>query len=63
MIELVPIVCLSQAPNRCQTIYLHESGPGNMMQCLYSGAKQAADWMTAHPGYVVQRWTCGYTRA
>ena len=62
MIELVLIVCLSQTPDQYQTIYLRNGGPGNMMQCLYSGAKQAADWLQAHPGYVVQRWTCGYMR-
>lgn len=63
LLELVLIVCLSAEPDRCQTIYLREGGPGSMMQCLFNGAKQAAKWAEEHPGYVVRRWTCGQPRA
>jgi hypothetical protein len=34
-----------------------------MMQCLYNGAKQAAEWLETHSDYLIQRWSCGYTRA
>ena len=63
MLELVLIVCLSAAPDRCQTIYLREDGPVSMMQCLFNGAKQATKWAEEHPGYVVKRWNCGQPRA
>ena len=63
MLELVLIVCLSAKPDKCETIYLRDPGPGSMMQCLYNGAKQAAKWAEEHPGYVVRRWNCGYSRA
>ena len=63
VLELVLVVCLSTAPGRCQTIYLREDEPGSMMQCLFSGAKQAAKWAEEHPGYVVKRWSCGQPRA
>jgi hypothetical protein len=63
MLELVLIVCLSAEPDRCETIYLREGGPASMMQCLFSGAKEAAKWAGDHPGYVVKRWNCGYQKA
>ena len=63
MIELVLIVCLSSAPDRCETKYLRQDAPVSMMQCLFNGAKQAAAWAEEHPDYVVRRWTCGHPRA
>ncbi len=63
MLELALIVCLANAPAKCQTIYLREGGPVSMMQCLFNGAKQAAKWAEEHPGYVVKRWNCGQQRA
>lgn len=61
--ELVLIVCLSSAPERCEQIYLRQDMPVSMMQCLFNGAKQAARWAEEHPGYVVKRWSCGHPRA
>ena len=63
LLELVLVVCLSTASGRCQTIYLREDEPGNMVQCLSSGAKQVAKWAEEHPGYVVKHWSCGQLRA
>ena len=63
VLELVLVVCLSTAPGRCQTIYLREDEPGNMVQCLFSGARQAAQWAEEPPGYVVKHWSCGQLRA
>ena len=63
MVELVLIVCLSATPDRCETLYLGRESPVGMMQCLFGGAKQAAQWAEAHPGWVVKRWNCGYPRA
>lgn len=63
MLELVLIVCLSDSPDKCETVYLRETRPVSMMQCLFNGAKQAAKWAEEHPGYVVKRWNCGYPRA
>ncbi len=63
MLELVLIVCLASAPDKCQTIYLREDRPVSMMQCLFNGAKQAAQWIEENPGYVVKRWNCGQPRA
>jgi hypothetical protein len=63
LLELVLIVCLNTAPDKCETIYLRERQPASMMQCLFNGAKEAAKWAEEHPGYVVKRWTCGQQRA
>lgn len=63
MIELVLIVCLSNAPDKCETVYLRQDAPVSMMQCLFNGAKQAAKWAEEHRGYVVRRWSCGHPRA
>ena len=43
MLELVLIVCLSAKPDKCETIYLRDPGPGSMMQCLYNGAQAAGE--------------------
>ena len=63
VIELVLIVCLTNAPGKCDTVYLRQDGPASMMQCLFNGAKQAAKWAEEHPGYVFRRWNCGHPRA
>ena len=63
MLELILIVCLSGEPERCETIYLRQDQPASMMQCLFNGAKQAAQWAEEHPGYRVKRWSCGQPRA
>lgn len=63
MVELVLIVCLIAAPDKCETIYLRQDAPVSMMQCLFNGAKQAALWAEEHPGYAVKRWNCGLPRA
>ena len=63
VLDPVRVACLSTAPGRCQTIYLREDEPGNMVQCLFSGAKQPAKWTEEHPGYVVKHWSCGQPRA
>jgi hypothetical protein len=63
VIGLAFIVCLGNAADRCDTVYLRQDTPVSMMQCLFNGAKRAARWAEEHPGYVVKRWNCGYPRA
>jgi hypothetical protein len=63
LIELVLIVRLSSAPERCEQIYLRQEVPVSMMQCLFNGAKQAARRTEDHPGYMVKRWNYGHPRA
>lgn len=63
MFELVLIVCLIAAPERCEEIYLREEASGSMMQCLFNGPKQAARWAETHEGWFVKRWRCGLPQA
>ncbi len=58
MMELVLVVCLQAAPDRCaeQSIGLYPQM--SAMACVMQGQPQIAAWIETHPGLQVSRWTC-----
>ena len=63
MLELILIVCLQTAPERCEEIYLPRGPSATVMHCMVDAQREAAAWTEQHPGYVVKRWKCGPPRA
>jgi len=57
--ELALIVCVSTAPDKCDTVYLPGDESLGMTQCLDNGPKQAARSAEEHPGHVVRHWNRG----
>ena len=58
MMELVLIVCLQAAPDRCeeQSIGLYPNMTA--MACVMQGQPQIAGWIENHPEVRVTRWSC-----
>lgn len=58
MMELILVVCLQAAPDRCEErsigLYLEMSA----MACLMQAQPQIATWSETNPGFQVARWSC-----
>jgi hypothetical protein len=68
MMELVLIVCLHVAPDRCEVRSIGLFPQISAMACLRQAQPQIAAWTETHPGLQVSRFTCrnsgaGVTRA
>jgi hypothetical protein len=62
MIELAFIACLASGSEACherQIIHLPDIG---LTGCMTTAQAHLAQWSETHPGYEIQRWTCGYRR-
>lgn len=57
MIEIVFVVCLSAEPETCSNKELQFSDM-SMMACVMCAQPVLAQWVTEHPGWELQRWTC-----
>jgi hypothetical protein len=58
MIELVFVVCLLSAPDRCEErslAFLAQSGP---FACMFQAPPELAAWIGEHPGFRVASWHC-----
>lgn len=63
MVELVLIVCSLIQPQECGVRQpAFESEYGSIRSCLVQGHLAVVRWELAHPGWKVQRWTCGAPR-
>lgn len=58
MVELVLVVCLLAAPDRCRE-ERPVSEPYTAMECVLHGQVEAARWVAANPRYKLLRWRCG----
>jgi hypothetical protein len=58
MVELVLIVCLHAAPDRCEERSIGLYPDMTAMTCMMQGQPQIAVWTESHPGHRVARWTC-----
>lgn len=59
MVELLFIVCLATAPDRCHQERPAFLGPyPHPLSCMREGQFHAVAWQTDHPGWTVRRWTC-----
>ncbi|MCB1353146.1 MAG: hypothetical protein KDK03_10455 [Rhodobacteraceae bacterium] len=60
MIELIFIACLASGSGACgerQILSLPDIG---LMGCMTTAQAQLAEWTEQHPGYRVDRWSCGW---
>lgn len=58
MMELVLIVCLQAAPDRCEERSIGLYPDMNALACVTQGQPHIAGWIETHPGVSVQRWSC-----
>lgn len=63
MIEFVMLVCLSFAPDRCESVTMPLADTASLMTCVVGGQQHAAQWISEHPTWLLRRWTCGFPRA
>ena len=58
MMELVLVVCLQAAPERCEERSIGLYPDMTAMAFVMQGQPHIAGWIETHPGVEVQRWTC-----
>lgn len=58
MIELLVVVCLSAAPDRCEERSVGLYPDLSLLTCVMQGQPEIAAWIDRHPELRVQRWTC-----
>jgi hypothetical protein len=58
MMELVLVVCLHVAPERCEERSIGLYPDMTAMACVMQGQPQIAGWIETHPEVRVRRWTC-----
>ncbi|TRW94855.1 hypothetical protein FNJ84_18510 [Paracoccus sp. M683] len=58
MIEFILVACLTGAPDSCRT-ETRLLTDMTLIQCMTSAQFLAADWAKDHPGWQVQRHSCG----
>ena len=58
MMELILIVCLQAAPERCEERSIGLYPDMTATACVMQGQPQIATWTETHPGLRVSRWTC-----
>jgi hypothetical protein len=58
MMELLVVVCLLAAPERCEERSIGLYPQMSAMACMRQGQPQIAVWTESHPGLRVSRWTC-----
>ena len=58
MMELVLIVCLQVAPDRCEERSIGLYPDMTQMACMMQGQPQIATWSETHPEVRVTRWSC-----
>jgi len=58
MMELVLIVCLQLAPDRCEERSIGLYPQMSAMTCMMQAQPQIAVWSESHPGLDVARWSC-----
>lgn len=63
MIELLILACLLKDPVRCEEFHVPFVAEMSMMQCMWHSTIQAAEWTSAHPGWVIRKVSCGLPRA
>lgn len=52
------VVCLSSAPDQCETRILAADFP-TPIACLMAAETEAMRWLSLHPSYRLARWRCG----
>lgn len=57
MIDLVLTVCLLAAPADCREERMPFDGP--IFACAMAGQFTAAEWISRHPKWRIERWACG----
>ena len=62
MMELVLIVCLQVAPDRCEERSIGLYPDMTAMTCVMQGQPQIAGWIETHHEVRVARWSCRGTR-
>ena len=61
MLELVIAACLATGPGECRDFsMLYDPREVPLMLCVAAGQVEIARWQESHPGWVVERWRCGY---
>lgn len=58
MMELVLVVCLQAAPDKCEERSIGLYSDMSATTCVMQGQPQIAGWLETHPGLRVARWTC-----
>lgn len=58
MMELVLVVCLQLAPERCEERSIGLYPDTSAIACLMLGQPRIATWTETHPGLRVRRWSC-----
>jgi hypothetical protein len=59
MIELPIAACLAQGECR-EFSQLYDARDVSLLTCMISGQTQVASWQDSHPGWTLQRWSCGF---
>jgi hypothetical protein len=62
MMELVLIVCLHAAPERCEERSIGLYPDMTAIACVMQGQPQIAGWIETHPEVRVERWSCRGTK-
>jgi hypothetical protein len=62
MMELVLVICLHAAPDRCEERSIGLYPDMTAMACVMQGQPQIAGWIETHPEVRVARWSCRGTR-
>ena len=58
MMELIIVVCLQAAPDRCEERSIGLYPEMTALTCVMQGQPHIAAWVVAHPELRVTRWTC-----
>ena len=58
MMELLVVVCLYVAPDRCEERSIGLFPQMSALTCMMQGQPHIAAWSVAHPELRVARWTC-----
>jgi hypothetical protein len=58
MMELMVVVCLITAPDRCEERSIGLYPEMTAFTCVMQGQPHIAAWVAAHPDLRVTRWTC-----
>lgn len=60
MIEILVSVCLVQEPGQCKDVRLNFMAEAvTPRECMLNGQAEIAKWTEGHPGWAIQKWTCG----
>jgi hypothetical protein len=60
MIELLFVACLSVGSTACSERQILQLPDIGLLGCMTTAQARLAQWTEEHPGYRVERWSCGW---